>query len=243
MKRRVWIVPLILIVALCIQGCVGFKAVRGSGKEAEEERQVSDFTGVELATVGSLYIELGDKEELRIKADDNLLRYFETQVRGETLEIKSRDKVTLIPSEPIYFYLTVKELDTVALSGLGSVEFADDIEVEQLSVAISGGGNVEMKEIKADALQVNISGVGNMSVDGGEVEEQMVTISGGGNYQARDLESAETEVRVTGVGSAAVHARDHLKVTISGGGSVKYAGNPTVEQNVSGVGHVERIGE
>jgi hypothetical protein len=37
--------------------------------------------------------------------------------------------------------------------------------------------------------------------------------------------------------------REHFKVTISGGGSVRYAGSPAVEQNVSGIGRVQRIEE
>ena len=242
-KWRRWIVLLALVLAVGVQGCVGSRTVRGSGKAAEEMREVSSFTGVELATIGNLYIELGEKEELRIEADDNLLQYFETRVRDGTLEIGDRDRVTLLPREPVRFSLTVKELDTIVLSGLGSIEVPDDIETTRLSLRMSGGGKVEVEDLRADVLEVNISGLGDLYVGEGEVEDQKVVISGGGSYRARELGSAKTQVRVTGLGFATVRVRDHLKVVISGGGSVKYIGNPTVEQDVSGVGHVERIGE
>lgn len=242
MKRRVLMVLVVLVVALSAQGCAAIRTVSGSGTVKEEERQVSDFTGVELATIGNLTIELGDKEALRIEAEDNLLRYFETQVRNGVLKIKDRHNVTLIPTKPVYFYLTVKELDTIVISGLGNVE-VPDLKAARFSVNISGAGDVDIEELDADRLEVGISGLGSLYIDEGEVEEQGITISSAGNYRAKGLESAEAEVHISGVGSATVRVRDHLKVTISGAGSVRYVGSPTVEQDVSGVGHVERIGD
>ena len=64
-----------------------------------------------------------------------------------------------------------------------------------------------------------------------------------GDYRAEDLDSREARVSLSGLGSAFVRVRDHLDVTISGAGSVKYVGSPTVEKQVTGVGRVERIGD
>ena len=274
MKKRVWMVLVMLAVALSTLGCVcggidfgtihlgGVKAVRGSGRVVEKERQVSGFTGVELATLGNLIIELGDEEQLRIEAEDNLLQYIETEVHIGALEIGHRPKVTLVPTESIYFYLTVKELDTISVSGAGNVKVPDlevgefslnisgagDVDMEDLStdvleVNISGGGNVDIEDLNADVLKVNISGAGDLYIGGGEVTKQEITISGAGNYKARGLESAEADVHVPGFGSATIRVRDHLEVKISGAGSVKYVGSPTVEEEVSGVGNIEQIGE
>lgn len=269
MKKRVWIVFLVLAVVLSTLGCRvgtvyigGHGTVRGSGKVVEQQRDVSDFTGVELATLGNLIIELGDEEELRIEAEDNLLRYIETEVHDGTLKIGHRHNFTPVPTESIYFYLTVKEMDTISVSGAGNVEVPDlevaefslnisgagdvdmeDLRTDVLKVNISGGGNVDMEDLNADVLEVNISGAGGLYIEGGEVEEQEITISGAGNYKARGLESAEADVRVPGLGSTTIRVRDHLEVHISGAGSVKYVGSPTVEEEVSGVGSIEQIGE
>ena len=61
--------------------------IRGSGNVVEETREVSGVSGVQLATIGDMVIELGDKESLRIEAEDNLLEYFETEVRNGKLII------------------------------------------------------------------------------------------------------------------------------------------------------------
>jgi hypothetical protein len=87
-------------------------AVRGSGNVVEETRPVSGVSGVEIATIGDVIVQLGDEESLRIKAEDNLLKYFETQVRGGTLRISTSPRtINLRPTKPVIFFLTVKELE------------------------------------------------------------------------------------------------------------------------------------
>ncbi|MBN1642710.1 MAG: DUF2807 domain-containing protein [Anaerolineae bacterium] len=240
-RRGMWLVGLLLVAAVASAGCVGLKAVSGSGDPAEETREVSDFRKVELATLGTLYIEVGERETLRIEADDNLLPYLETEVRGDTLKIASRDMVGLLPKEPIYYYLTVRTLDEIVLSGLGSIEVPAPIETPALAVRISGGGSVELEDLRAETFDADLTGLGDLYVDEGVVEAQDVLISGGGNYRARGLESEQATVRVTGLGSATVRVSERLDVTISGGGSVRYIGSPSVTQDVSGLGRVEQV--
>lgn len=266
MKRRGLIALLALIVALSILGCVvdlpGIRTVRGSGQVAEEERQVSGVTGVELATFGDLTIERGEEEELRIEAEDNLLRYLETEVRNGTLKIGQRNNIRLISRKPVNFYLTVKELDTITLSGSGDIE-APDLEAERFSltisgsggigmgdldadtarVRISGSGDIMMEDLRADTLEVDITGSGKLDIGGGEVEEQDITIGGSGDYEARGLESAEAEVRISGSGAVTTRVSDYLKVYISGSGDVRYIGDPTVDKTATGSGKVRQIGD
>jgi carbon monoxide dehydrogenase subunit G len=266
MGRRGLIALLVLIVTLSILGCVvglpGFGTVRGSGRVAEEERQVSGVTGVELATFGDLTIERGEAEELRIEAEDNLLRYFETEVRNGTLKIGQRKDIRLISRKPVNFYLTVKELDTIVISGSGDVE-APDLEAERFSLTISGSGNLEMEDLDADTAQVRISGSGDvvmedlradtfevditgsgkLDIAGGEVEEQDITISGSGDYEARGLESAEAEVRISGSGAVTTRVSDYLRINVSGSGDVRYIGDPSVDKTVTGSGKVRQIGD
>jgi hypothetical protein len=245
MENRRLILLAVVVLALAAFGCeggVGFKTVQGSGTVEEKTYEVSDFASVELATVGRLMVELGEAEALRVQAEDNLIEYFEVEVRDGRLEIGSRKNVNLIPTEGAYFYLTVKELDTVVISGLGSIELPE-MDVPRFSIEISGGGSIDMDGLSGDAIEAEISGVGSLSIDGGEVDEQDILITGGGSYKARNLQSARAEVEIDGLGSATVRVSEHLGVTISGGGSVEYFGDPSIDQDVSGLGHVKKIGD
>jgi len=248
MVDRRWVIVVILISALSTLGCVcgqlalPIGVVRGSGRVVEEEREIGGATGVDLQSFGTVHIEQGEREGLRIEAEDNLLRYIETEVRGGRLEIAHRRGTRLLNTQPIDYWVTVRELDAVSVSGAGNVEVGD-VQAGRLTIRLSGAGNVQIADLEAQTLDVTLSGAGGLSVEGGQVERQEVVLSGAGDYRAEDLDSGETTVRLSGLGSATVRVRVRLDVTISGAGSVRYAGNPEVEQQISGVGRVQRIGE
>ena len=240
----------ILMVVVALLGCsclacpiswIEWEGIPGSGRVIEETRQVSGFTGVELTTFGNLHIEVGEKEELRIEAEDNLIEYFEVSVNGGKLKIESQTGVSLRPTRPVNFYLMVKELDTIVTSGSGDID-APDLAAERFSLVITGSGDMEVDSLDADRLDVRITGSGSTDIRGGEVEEQRVTLTGSGDYQARHLVSDEAQVRVTGSGGATVKVRDWLEVTILGSGDVHYAGSPKVTQSVTGSGDIVRVG-
>jgi hypothetical protein len=246
MKRLIWI-PIIAL-ALSTLACsvnfggVGFRTVKGSGVIVSEERKVSDFSKISLSGFGNLYLEVGDEEALVIEAEDNFLEHIKTEVRGQTLEIKYSDYVSLQPTESINYYLTVKELDDISISGLGKVEIPE-LQTSSLRVDISGGGDININNLEADTLIISISGLGKLDIAGGEVAEQRINISGGGDYTADELTSLNATVDISGLGNAMVSVEDTLRVTISGGGSVKYIGNPEVTSDISGLGNINQIKE
>ncbi len=242
-----WSAALALTLALVLgtlacEGSIGFQTIRGSGTISEQSYEVSHVTGVELATLGTLHVQFGETEQLRVEAEENLLEYIEVEVEEGLLEIRDRENVNLLPTEGIYYYLTLKELDTVRISGLGNVQLPD-LEATEFLVEISGGGNIDVDNLKSDQITVVISGLGDLSIADGEVESQDIAISGGGNYKARGLESNRADVTLSGLGSATLRVQDELDVTITGGGSVEYLGSPIVRQSISGVGHVKKIGD
>ena len=244
MKQRVGFAVLVSIMILSALACQvgGFTGVRGSGNVVEEIRDVSDFTGVALAGSGELTIEVGETESLRIEAEDNLMEYLKAEVHNGVLEIGVENNVNLNPSRPMRFYLTVRELDRIVLSGSGDIR-APDLEARRFSVTISGSGDVELEKLDADTLDVTISGSGSLDVADGQVTGQNVTISGSGTHTARDLESERAKVIIVGSGAATIRVNDHLRAIITGSGDVRYLGNPAIDSSVTGSGDVKRIGE
>jgi hypothetical protein len=250
MRRRGLVVLAVLTLMASSLACSfcfsipvpGLQAVRGSGDVVEETRDVSGFTGVSLETIGDLYIEVGEQEGLLIEAEESLIPYIETEVQNDVLEIGTASGVNLRPSEPIRFYLTVEELDSIKLAGSGDIE-APDLEAGRFSVTISGSGEVDMGDLYADSLEIAISGSGDLEISGGEVEDQEISISGSGGYDARDMQSAEARLHISGSGSAVVWVSERLDASISGSGTVRYVGSPAVEVRASGSGSVEQIGE
>jgi len=236
-----------LVLSLVTMACSisfnvpGARRVQGSGNVIMVERQVSEFHAGTLAGIGELYIELGDQENLRIQAEDNLLEYIETEVQDGSLNIGLRSGYNLDPKEPINYFLTVKSLDSISVSGLGNAN-APALQAQDFKVAISGSGSVELQGLQADNLEVHISGLGSLAIGEGKVAAQRIDISGSGTYKAQELQSASAAVQISGLGNAVVWVEQQLSVKISGSGVVEYAGDPrTIESDISGAGKLEQI--
>jgi hypothetical protein len=265
--QKLFLIVLFLTLAIlaCQVGDINLGAgrtVRGSGDVVEETRTVSGVSGVNLATLGHLFIEVGDTESFRIEAEENLMEYLETEVRNGKLRIETQNNINLRNTRPVNYYLTVTELDTIEISSSGNIEAPDlesgrfsitisssgnldmgDLEADSLTVVISSSGNVEMGVLNANTLEVNISSSGNLDISGGQVETQNVTINSSGNYMARELESAEAEVRLNSNGSATIWVGDHLRANLNSSGNLRYRGNPMVDATTSSSGDVIHIGE
>lgn len=213
--------------------------VRGSGVVKTETRQVSGFDRVALDGLGALTITQGDTESLTIEAEDNILPLLHSDVVGGTLRLGPRSSA-IDPTRPIRYDLSLRRLTGLDVTGAAHVQSAS-LRADQLSVKVTGAGRVALDRLTASALNVEITGTGDVGL-AGEVPRQTVSISGAGRYRGGDLATREATVDVTGAADCAVRVSDHLTVTISGAGHVRYTGSPTVDQHVSGAGSVTRSG-
>ena len=186
------------------------------GDVASETREVSGFDEVELSGVGNLSIRQTGAESLSVEAEEDVLPKTRTEVVDGRLIIGPEPNAIIETTEPINYELTVDDLGALELWGAGEVD-AEGIDTDELVIDISGSGAMKARG-RADSQQVNVSGTGA--------------------YEAEDLESKEAKVDVEGTGSAVVNASENLDAKVDGTGSVEYVGNPTVEQDVSGVGRV-----
>jgi hypothetical protein len=203
MRRLALGVVLVIIVVFSAQVCSGAEKVRGSGKVVSEERKVEDFTGVELATIGDLFIEVGEKEMLKIEAEDNLLPYLDAEVRGRTLKIRTSNQVNLKPKKPIRYYLTVKKLDRIVISSAGNIE-APDLKADRFSVISSSAGDLEMGDLDANSLEIEMSSAGDVDIGNVNATTIEVAISSAGDLEMGDLEVSSLEVSMTSAGNARI---------------------------------------
>jgi len=229
------------MVAWILSACT---IVRGSGDVITVKREVSNFDQVALSGMGTLYISLGEEESLKVEAEDNLLPYIETQVQGGRLNIGIKDarwNIAVQPTQPIRYYLTVKDLSVLELSGAGNIEVTE-IETPVMHITASGAGNIEIERLTADSLVTDVSGAGSCRIHAGEVQDQDLSISGAGGYRAENVKSQKVAIEISGMGGAKVWAENSLRVDISGAGSVNYYGQPHISQEISGVGNIQSLG-
>lgn len=236
MKKRFLVA--IGLTVLLLSGC----AV-GSRRIVTEERRVSGFDRIEFSTIGELTIRQGDRESLAIKAESNVMRRIETEVRDDTLYIDMRSVFPwwgVVPTRRITYDLTVVDLTAVDLLGVGGI-YAGAIDTDRLDINMSGAGEIIIRALDAETLSLEHTGVGKCEL-AGEVIRQEILLTGAGAYDGADLESETAEVEVTGVGKATVWTSERLDIKLTGAGSVGYYGDPRVTEDITGVGRVRSLG-
>jgi len=214
--------------------------IQGSGNLVSETRDVSGFNNIVLAGMGDLEIKVGDAESLTVEADDNVIDHIESYVSGSTLHIGFQRFFNIFPSSGITYILTVKELNSVEISGYGDV-YLPQLTTDSLDVEVSGGGRITIDDLNADYLKVNLSGAGDFNISG-LVGRQEINLSGAGSYNAADLQSTEAEIDISGASSAQLWVTSLLDVNLSGVGTLQYYGDANVTQNISGIGKVIALG-
>ena len=216
------------------------ETITGSGPLVQENRDVGGITGVELATSGTLHITMGRPTSLRVEAQENLMQYIETDVRGRTLLIHTPPGTDIRSTRPIKYYLTVEKLDEMVISSDGDIE-AGDLKSDSLSVQINSSGNVSVGSLDGSSLEVRISSSGELKITGGQVGEQRIRLSSSGEYQARDMASATADIDLTSSGSATVRVSDQLSGRLSSSGNIYYVGNPEVDVRMTSSGKTIQI--
>lgn len=217
-KFVIFMVALLSLFSGCINDGGPLETVRGSGNVITEGREVSGFTAVSLQGIGQLEIDQTGTESLSITADENLLPYIETSVRGGKLIISVQGNTLFNNVTELTYHVTVDTIDSVELDGAGSIEIS---------------------HLDADDWQVNLDGTGNITASG-QANKQTVEINGAGAYTADELTSEEVTVRHSGAGMVVVQVSDQLDVRIDGLGTVEYIGDPTVTQTINGLGTVRQ---
>ncbi len=200
----------------CLTGCGVLRpGIPGSGNRQTELRSVGHFDEVALAGFGSVEVIPGDTPSVRVTTDDNLVQYVETEVTDGVLRIK--------PARPIN-----------PRTGLQVAVTAPTLR----GARVTGAGEMHLKGVAVDALEVAISGAGTLTAEG-QARRVQAEISGIGEADLQALYADEASVRISGAGEAAVFAAQSIDAQISGVGDVVCYGNPIeVSQQISGVGEL-----
>jgi hypothetical protein len=212
----------------------------GSAGEKKETRNVSAFQSLELAISANVYLRQGGNESLELQGDAEDLEKIVTEVSGSTLKIKTKAGSWNIGH--IDVYITMKDIESLTISGSGSIKAETGIKSGNLNMVISGSGNINIGDLTAQSVSSIISGSGNINYSGGsEASSSKLVVTGSGNINAESFSSKDVSVTITGSGDAKVNGSNNINVQITGSGSVYYKGQGTIDAKVTGSGRVKKI--
>lgn len=210
--------------------------------DTRETRQVGTFSEIGLGGSANVILRQGSPQKVEVEGMHEDVARLETVVEGKRLRIRRKPENNVRGRDyqgKITVYITMPDINALAISGSGSIKALTDVQSHVLSLSVSGSGNIELPEMQADKTEVAISGSGDVQVAGISADI-VVSISGSGGVQATRLRAETCGVRIAGSGNARVYATKTLDARIAGSGSVYVSGNPQVNSSVAGSGRVHR---
>jgi hypothetical protein len=205
------------------------ETIEGNGKTVTRDVTVSSFDILKAKGVYELKIAQGDKESVKIEADENLQQYFEVKNEGSQLTINMNlDGKSLKTEKSLKVYVTFKKLKEMDLKIVGNVNSEEQLSFDDLSLKNKSVGNVDL-DMNVKKLDLQNKSVGNLKLSG-KAQEAVVKHDGVGNLKAGSFVVQTMDIDNTGVGNAEVNAAKTLKVKDSFLGKVSNRGSAEMKK-------------
>lgn len=236
--RKIYFLPVLPALLLLISCEREWRdVVRGEGPIVSESRYTRSFEEITLNIPADVYIYQGNDEVVTIDAQGNVIDVIDTDVHSGELEISFADRVVVKKYERIKIYITTKDLTAVRISGSGNVYNDTPILTDELTLRISGSGEIDLHDLDTPLVDASISGSGKLYLSG-FTKDETFRISGSGDIYAFNLLSEKADVNISGSGEAELMADHYLYANISGSGSIYYKGHPDIDSHISGSGRI-----
>ena len=191
----------LLFSFLAVTSCGGISimdkdAVKGSGIEKSEKREIASFNAIEIDCYAKANIKSQDKQSIEIIGDDNIIPLLLTEIKDNTLRIKTSKSYNL--NKPLQINISIPNIERLSLSG---------------------AAETVLSNLKNDKLAIDLSGAGTIKAQG-ETQFLDITLSGAGALDAKDLLANTVKANVSGAGSVSLFSKEQLDATVSGVGSI-----------------------
>jgi len=202
--------------------------IEGSGNVITKDVTIQPFDQLEANGVFNVVLTQGNKESLKIEAEDNLQALFEIKNEGSKLMVDMKKDSHFNSKKKMTVYITFKNLKSMDLKMVGNVSSEGNLNFSDLSLASKSVGSVDLA-LNAQKLDINNKSVGNLRLSG-KAENAIIRSNSVGAIKASDLLVQTMDIDNDGVGSAEVNAVKELKVKDSFLGKVKNAGSATAKR-------------
>ena len=260
MNRIASVSIITLLTIFSFQSCfiINFRKEKGNEEITSKVYEIKDYS--EISTSGSIEVIYEQKEGspyLKVETDSNMFDYIDIDSDGTELSIDLNSEAA--PSKLIV-YTNSSELLKARLSGAGTLNLKDSINVPSLSISSSGSHKVIIDQLETSKLKLDASGSSIFTIDNliaskfavegkgsvriqveGKVNDALFDIAGSGKIEALNLKTQTTKCEIAGSGSASLNCEKDLDISVAGSGRVKYTGNARVSQSIAGSGKVEKI--
>ncbi len=239
MKKAIIVTGIIVGITL-LSGCDYGYYIVGEGPIVTETLELDAFTGINMLGAEDVEISYGDVQEVTVSGQANIIARIKTKVYGDTWDMElERGRYR---NYDLKYFITLPRINTIKNDGAARVVVNDFINEGDLDITINGAGDVTLNRLEnTENLFIAIDGLGHI-----ECRDEMpslqyldIYITGSGDFKGYPAETKNCVIDIDGAATCEVSVEAELQVHIDGSGVVHYKGNPSISQQISGLGVVE----
>lgn len=235
---------------------IGLGATLAEAKGQVEEKEVKVGSFDKISTLGSIDVvySQGQTHSVVIVGERSVIEKVTVDVRGGKLMIEPQTEkknvggMTVKTSKlkgDVKVKVTSKDLREVMITGSGDFEAATNVVTSNITLTVSGSGDMEFKKIEANAAKVSIAGSGDVKVKQMDAKSLNASIAGSGEVEIDKVTAKCDAAKLSIAGSGEMKTRfdgcKALECKIAGSGDIELEGKVVdYTSSISGSGRIDK---
>lgn len=197
------------------------KLVVCGGEVVERTMDLSGFNEVLLQGAAKVVYSQEDSFLVSVKANEEVFKYLDYEVKGEKLVITTKDGVN-IKAKTYVVTLNAPLLKDINVMGAADLEMKDGYSSsDPLKIVVSGAGDLDLAGIEVPSMSILINGAGDLDIDKANASEISVTVNGAGDLDLYNLYAESVNVTVRGAGDVQLSGKtNQADFHVSGAGTI-----------------------
>lgn len=197
--------------------------IDGNGNVKTETRSISEkFNKINSNRGIEVIVEQDSTAEVKVEADENLLKHITTKVENGTLVISSDENID--SAEKMIVHVKTAKINSLEATSGSSIVTKSTIKGTSIQVKTSSGSEIKAL-VEYDKVVTESTSGSTINISGKALNVSTAS-SSGSTTNASDLMANEVDSESTSGSSTDVHALVKLNAKASSGSSIDYKGNP-----------------
>ena len=194
----------VMLVAICV-ACTAcyysssdFKADRSFVKRVVK---VGYFCKIESYTSADIKFVQGKTSSVRIEGTKSLVDNLDVRQKGETLVINTKGRgIRFVGQSRLTVYVSSPDITSVYLKGSGDFEAQSNIDTDALDVELSGSGDVDLRNVLCDNISLRLRGSGDVKALSVDCAAANLELLGSGDLEVKTLKARKAVASLRGSG-------------------------------------------
>ena len=204
-------------------------------------REIPAFHAIDIGHNFELILTQSGEEKLAVSADNKKnADMIQAEVKNGILRLSPGEGRWEKGNRNLKAYLSVKDIDAINLTGAAKIKIVNALNLQDLSLNLSGASNFNGELNIAKRLTVLLEGASDIYLKGA-ANEMWVISNGASDIKGYDFTVAICHINVSGASGVKITAEKEIYINASGASNVYYKGNANIKEvKANGASNISR---